>query len=271
MSRSAPALVWLWDELKPHDPDFRLNGILTVKSGYHNTRRNHALGVNGGSRGDYSIELPIDRVGPDDCGCAIDINLESARLRGDFDNIAKYCQRLDRAFRNEDPRLFTTYDGKRQAVWREFFGNTDADRQVEGWSLYRKRFASSDPSHLWHIHLSLHRAFAENRGAVAGMRDILLGKPIEPPAPDPGEDMTPEQARQLAEVHAKVALLPKALWDYKAPTAAATMGGYQTGSAGKLDAEKERDKTTDARLSAIERDVSMILAKLTEISPTPTE
>lgn len=183
MSANPSAILRLWNEFDKIEPDARLNGIYTGKRGYHNTRANHLAGRNGGSPSDYSItDSPLDLLGPDDKAAAIDINLESARLRSDFRNIAKYSRRLMAAFQSRDPRLF--YDGK--PVVREFFGNTDDDREVEGWSLLRGRAVTSDSTHLWHIHISFHRWAVEVWPAVAGVLAVLIGAE---PEPLPEDDM----------------------------------------------------------------------------------
>lgn len=188
MSNNPSALVRLWNEFDAVEPDARLNGIYVAKSGYHNTRNNHLRGINGGSPRDYSVtDSPLDLLGPGDKAAAIDINMESARLRSDFRTMDKYCSRLLEACRNRDSRLF--HDGK--PVIREFFGNTDLDREVEGWSLFRNRAASSDSTHLWHIHISFHRWCVENWDAVSGVLAVLTGtsKPTPQPEPIPEDDM----------------------------------------------------------------------------------
>ena len=186
MAENPSALVRLIHEFLEAEPDARNSGIFARKAGYHNSRRNHQLGINGGSPSDYSIQTAADKRGPADSAAALDISFDSARLRSDFRIIAKYSDRIYVAMKNRDPRLF--YKG--EMVWREFFGNIDLDRTVEGWSLYRGRAASSDSSHVWHIHMSEFRKFVENWDATKGMLDILLGRNAEPePEPIPEDDM----------------------------------------------------------------------------------
>lgn len=194
MGANPSALLRLWSEFDRVEPDARLNGIYVGKRGYHNTRANHLAGRDGGSPSDYSVtDTPLDLQGPADKAAAIDINLESARLRSDFRNIAKYSKRLLSAFQSRDARLF--HDGK--PVVREFFGNTDLDRDVEGWSLFRNRSATSDDTHLWHIHISFHRWAVENWAAVSGVLAVLLDVDTPQPEPIPEDDMP--TAREIVD------------------------------------------------------------------------
>lgn len=204
MSANPDAIVKVWTEFKRLSPDRNdlvLGGIFAGKGGYHNTRANHLANRNGGSRSDYSVQLTTDKRGPSDKAAALDITFNTAR-KSDFRIIAKYSQRLLKAFKAKDSRLF--YKGK--AVVREFFGNTDLDRTVEGWSLYRGRAVSSDSSHLWHIHISFHREYVENYEAIKGVLDVLLDRksaPVPKPTPPPNGKDNDEMPT------------PKELWDVK--------------------------------------------------------
>lgn len=204
MSENPSALGRLMREFLAADLDARDSGIYAAKSGYHNTRAHHLAGSHNGSKGDYSIELAIDRQGPSDKAAAVDLSFDSARLLSDFSNIAVYSRRLYDAFKARDPRLFAQVPGQpagvEHAVVREFFGNIDADRDVEGWSLYLGQSRTSDSSHLWHIHISFHRAYVENWGAVSGVLDVLLDRPT----PTPEDDMPTAQEIAKAFLEAKI-------------------------------------------------------------------
>lgn len=197
VSANPDAIVRFFNEFKaaaPESSDIVLGGIYAYKSGYHNTRANLLKY----RPGDYSIQLSADKLGPSDKASALDITFNTARA-SDFRTIAKYSQRLLKAFKEKDSRLY--YNGK--PVVREFFGNTDLDREVEGWSLYRDRAVSSDSSHLWHIHISFYREYCNNYTAIKGVLDVLLGRaPIKPPttkAPE-GDDvaLTPAEIQTIA-------------------------------------------------------------------------
>ena len=139
-------------------------GVYADKPGYHNSR-NRLLAR--GLTGDYSIQTEADKQGPGDLGSAIDITFKSAQ-GGDYRNINKYCKRLYQAGIDKDPRTYPL---------REFFGNTDADTEVEGWSYYRNGPRSSDPSHAWHIHLSIWRKYINDAEAMRSILSILKGEP----------------------------------------------------------------------------------------------
>lgn len=147
-------------------------GSYVVKPGYHNSR-NNLLKSN---PGDYSIQLAIDKEGPGDLGSAQDSTFKSAQA-GNFANIAKYSKRLYLAGVAHDPRTYPM---------REFQGNIDSDRQVEGWSYYRgHELTSSDLSHLWHIHISVHRKYINDEAAMRSILSILAGETNVPVYPKP--------------------------------------------------------------------------------------
>lgn len=178
----------LADALVAHDSDLELAGIYANKPGYHN-RRDQLPST------DYSVsEFEIDRKGPSTNAAAIDITSKSAQ-GGDYTNINIYSKRLLSAGIHDDPRV---------AGWREFFGQTDADKQVEGWDFAKKQSSTSaDTSHNWHIHLSEHRGFTTSTVNKEAMLSVLKGESLEDykarggkfvtddpkpqPKPDPGK------------------------------------------------------------------------------------
>lgn len=74
------------------------------------------------------------------------------------------CSRLDKAVRA----------GTLEQV-REWYGNDDGDNRVDGYDNVRNRIASSDASHLWHLHLTLDRRLVNNPVAMQAVGDVLLG------------------------------------------------------------------------------------------------
>ena len=124
----------------------RNGGVTVYKKGYHGPRN----WMRTNYPDNYSIQLDIDQLGPGDEGSAFDWTFDDARLRSDFRTIAVFTRRLIEAGRNHDPRTYPL---------REVFGNADLDREVEGWSFYRDREATSEDSHLWHIHFSVWRTY----------------------------------------------------------------------------------------------------------------
>lgn len=159
------AIWWFWVQAQKLDPaHMRLGGIYAKKPGYHNMRK--AL-----PRSDYSVKYFKDMLGPDDKAAAIDISFTDAQQRGDFRTIAKYSTRLYKSGRD--------LRDERGNYLREFFGNTDTDRQVEGWD-FQKVCPSTSPdnTHIWHIHLSWMRAYVNDYKAMRAVLSILAGESV---------------------------------------------------------------------------------------------
>lgn len=140
-------------------------GIYANKSGYHNTRTNN----NRQWPGNYSVTDAVDRRGPADKAAAYDWTFRNAQS-GNYNTIMKYTKRLLASAKDmDDPRL----DG-----WREFYGQADSDRYVEGWDTRYLRAATSDPSHLWHIHFSEDRDKVGNYDNKKAMLSVLRGETV---------------------------------------------------------------------------------------------
>lgn len=162
------AVEYLWEKLHELEPSTELGGIYAFKSGYHSTRKDNKNNW----PGNYSIVDPQDQGGPDNLAAALDWTFPDAQS-GHYDLIIKYSKRLlDSGKDVNDSRL----------DWmREFYGQADKDTQVEGWDFRYAVPASSDPSHLWHLHFS----FSRNALTTANMDKLLEVLT--------GDDMTPEQ------------------------------------------------------------------------------
>lgn len=80
--------------------------------------------------------------------------------------------------------------------------------------------------------------------------------------PPEDDDMTPEQAKQLREVHAMLTALPKEVWDHalaaKGPWKGLKARDVVVGDSGKSDAAKRRDLEQDAKLAHLHEDVEEI-------------
>lgn len=74
--------------------------------------------------------------------CALDLTLPTALL-------LQVCERLDVAVRA----------GRLEKV-TEWYGNVDGDTRVDGYNNIYNRAATSDSSHLWHLHISFDRGRA---------------------------------------------------------------------------------------------------------------
>ncbi|MCX2947899.1 hypothetical protein [Lentzea sp. NEAU-D7] len=156
------ASVWLMQQMRAMQPGTLNGGIYTNKEGYHNTRAANAPN-------DYSVVDAEDKGGPSNLAAAYDWTFEDAQ-NGSFGTIARYSNRLLASGKDpNDPRL----DG-----WREFFGQTDNDREVEGWDFRYDRAASSDKTHLWHIHLSEDRDKVTSYDNKVALLSVLKGETV---------------------------------------------------------------------------------------------
>ena len=73
---------------------------------------------------------------------------------------------MDSAKDQNDPRL---------NCMREFFGTLDGST-VSGWDTYYGKSASSDDSHLWHVHMSILRKYANDKTALGKILAVILGE-----------------------------------------------------------------------------------------------
>jgi hypothetical protein len=108
----------------------------------------------------YSVsETPGNRnPGNQDWLCAMDITLNHSLLLAT-------CQRLDRMIRSGALEKVT-----------EWYGNLNGDERVDGYDNIRNRVATSDPSHLWHLHLSFDRGRANEDHT--DLYRVLTGAPM---------------------------------------------------------------------------------------------
>lgn len=116
--------------------------------GYHRSRNELRRR---GLTGDYSIQLRDDTRGPGDAASAIDVRLPPGQM------IAVTKRLLSR----KDDACTVQY-------LREFFGTLDG-RHVTGWDFRRGKGAVADDSHLWHIHLSVIRRYADDEEAASAI------------------------------------------------------------------------------------------------------
>ncbi len=128
-------------------------------SGYHRSR-NWILNSRFCTNRTYSVSRTAgDRSGGDgNWFCAVDITLPTAVL-------IPMCQRLDAAVRAEKLEKVT-----------EWYGNRDGDSRVDGFDNIANRVASSDSSHLWHLHISFDRGRANEDHS--DLLAILTGGPL---------------------------------------------------------------------------------------------
>lgn len=55
----------------------------------------------------------------------------------------------------------------------EWYGNLGGDNRVDGWDNIRNRIATSDQSHMWHLHLSFRRKLANDRKLMQTTFNVL--------------------------------------------------------------------------------------------------
>lgn len=154
----APAAIrGLFDKIKAAIPQAQLSGILGDRAhtyGYHRCR-------NVLPAGDYSRTLPLDQQGDGWAASALDVTLPDALM-------PTVTTRLVNAAKARDPRL--------KAV-REFCGTLNGT-QTYPWDLAANRsegVGTWDDSHLWHVHLSIYRAYANDAAALAPIAAVMVG------------------------------------------------------------------------------------------------
>lgn len=87
---------------------------------------------------------------------------------GSRDQMLAICRNLDREVRA----------GRLEEV-REWYGNTNGDQRVDGWNNVANRVASSDSSHLWHLHLTFDRRRLRDMDVMRRVLAALLGTPTD--------------------------------------------------------------------------------------------
>jgi hypothetical protein len=138
-------------------------GIYANKPGYHNTRKAN-------STTNYSVVDSVDKQGPDDKAAAYDWTFKAAQS-GNYERIIHYTDLLLKSAKDlNDPRL----NG-----WREFYGQGDWDQQVEGWDTRYGIPATSDSSHLWHIHMSETRGLVNDHANKVAMLSVLKSETVD--------------------------------------------------------------------------------------------
>jgi hypothetical protein len=148
MAYAPAAIQALFDTVKSRMPSAQLGGIYANKPGYHNAR-------NQLPPSDYSVQTAPDKHGDPAAASALDITWGSANDQ-----------------RTSSQRLLNAKNDSRMSCIREFFGSTDGVT-VCGWDYYGGYPVTSDDSHLWHIHLSVLREYANDQAALAKVADVI--------------------------------------------------------------------------------------------------
>jgi hypothetical protein len=192
---------WLWLRLHELEPSTKLGGIVAKKRGFHAVAEYlKAMGWDkgqGSKSTDYSIRDAINRKGKWlTHASALDWTFPDAQA-GKYGTIDKYTSRLLKsALDPKDPRL--------DMILFEFYGQADSDRQVEGYNEYREEHATSDASHLWHLHFSFLRSECDDMWGMWALLTVLMGWSVAqwraslPAAPKPPAKPKPAVPTGLA-------------------------------------------------------------------------
>lgn len=159
-SRITSAIWRLWTQ-RPVS-SWKLGGIYAGKPGYHSSRQENQSKW----PGNYSIRVALDQQGPSDKAAAIDYTMSDAEMRLRTGYLAAAAER-------NDPRL---------AAVREFYGTLNSrtvfgrikDSRTGPW-----RASTSDNSHLWHIHISIFRAYTNQWDELEPILSVLAGETLE--------------------------------------------------------------------------------------------
>ena len=153
MAYSPDAIRACYDTVAAKTSSAKLGGIYANKPGYHNCRSQC-------SSSDYSVQKDYDKKGNSSASGALDLTLGDADMK-------KMTQRLIDACKAGGN------SGKLRAL-REFFGTTNG-YDVTGMDVPGCYWVSSDDSHLWHIHMSSKRQYADDHAAWQDVAAVLLG------------------------------------------------------------------------------------------------
>jgi hypothetical protein len=106
----------------------------------------------------YTVSSADDRAGDENWYSGIDI------WPGSQTELLAMCKRLDAAVRAGELEEI--------AAW---YGNIDGDQRVDGYDNILNRLASSDSSHLTHLHITFKRRYANDTAVMARVLVVLTG------------------------------------------------------------------------------------------------
>lgn len=170
MTEYAPAAIrGLFDKVHAAMPAALMGGIIGDQAhtyGYHRGR--NYVGA-----GDYSTQYPEDREGDGEAASALDISWSDAE-----------------SHYTASRRLLDAAHDSRMHAARSFFGSVDG-WNVCGFDYVEGVPVTSDDSHLWHVHLSITRKYANDAAALDGIAQVITGgaaSSVPPPLPMSSED-----------------------------------------------------------------------------------
>lgn len=158
---STPVMRKFADDWENAVPSAVLSGIVgdpqhQAEGGYHISREDQP------DPDDYSIQLAEDKEGPNNTAAAVDMNHSPAEMLLVTNRLLASAKDVN------DPRLNYT---------REFYGTVNG-KSVQGWDTYYGRAATSDNSHLWHIHISFLRKYVNDPVAMAAVLSVIKGETV---------------------------------------------------------------------------------------------
>jgi len=168
-----PALNLVYTLIGPHLKHEKRAGIANPGSpGYHTSREDL---IRQGRSDDYSIQCPADRRGDPRYASGIDITFtDLAELVMVHTRLRKACT-PDRQG-DADPRIecvreiIGTLDGRNVSGYNRVATGSGTRSRV-GW--IPSRF--SDPSHLWHEHISVLRDRCDDENDMRGLAEVIAG------------------------------------------------------------------------------------------------
>lgn len=159
---TSPALDWLADQLCAYYGRPRTaagtKGDNNHLRGAHRSRR-WILTSKYCTNRTYTVSHAADKMGDEDWIAGLDFSPGSEKL------MMEICSRLDSAVR----------EGTIEEI-SEWYGNIDGDEKVDGYNNIVNRIASSDSSHLWHLHITFLRRYAGDVDVMTRTFSILTGE-----------------------------------------------------------------------------------------------
>lgn len=275
-----------WREFSAIEPTAELGGIDADKAGYHNTRKRIAQRIAAGiQRDDYSNgrDVAADKRGADDVAAGIDLTMWPAGGPA----MRKYTNRLKAAALTRDERLYL----RGGPTLREFIGTDDGQRVycyvfTGGVALGVDGDSGPDwgraDTHLWHIHLSIIRQYAEDWPALDAVLSVLKGESLAAwrARTETEDDMlTDKQAKQLGDSHFTLTSVP--MGDARVPAHVALgaalskldalAGALAQGDAALRAQLEEIDREATERAALAEQRAAELTAEVNEVAGETVE
>ncbi len=179
---ATPVMRKFADDWENALPSAVLSGIVgdtahQEEGGYHISREDQP------DDNDYSVQLQEDKGGPSNTAAAVDMNHSAAEMK------LVTSRLLASAKDANDPRLNYT---------REFYGTLDG-KNITGWDTYYGVAATSDNSHLWHIHISFLRKYVNDPVAMIAVLSAIKGETVAQWQTGNGDEMELKDIVVLAD------------------------------------------------------------------------